>query len=233
MTEIEIDKIDDIHRLLSKYRKSSIFKFRGQSDASWQLIPKAGRKGFDKVSDKELFDQWKRRAMSFLPRENYTEWELLSIAQHTGLPTRFLDWTHLPTVALFFASSENQDKDGALFVYKPKKKVNHQDYGPFELNIPIIMFHPNAASERVASQYGHFSVHKNPKKPLDDKTKDGLLIKIIIPSKLKVEITHMLNQYGINYLNLFPDLDGLSKHLTWFLLNYDYWDKNFNEEDIF
>jgi hypothetical protein len=56
------------------------------------------------------------------------------------------------------------------------------------------------------------------------------LNKIIIPAELKLEIIHMLNQYGINYLNLFPDLEGLSRHLTWFVENYDYWDKNFDEE---
>lgn len=40
--------------------------------------------------------------------------------------------------------------------------------------------------------------------------------KIIISKRFKREIARMLNQYGINYLLLFPDLEGLSKHLSWF-----------------
>ncbi len=64
MKEIKIKTIDEVHQLLSKYRKSSIYKFRGQSDSTWELVPKAGRDGFDKVSDVDVFHHWKRRALS-------------------------------------------------------------------------------------------------------------------------------------------------------------------------
>ena len=92
----------------------------------------------------------------------------------------------------------------------------------------IIPLHlPNSSSSRIINQLGYFSVHGNPKLALNDKTKEGTLEKIIIKKEIKKDLMFMLNQYGINYLTLFPDLEGLSKHLGWFAENYNYWDNSF------
>ncbi len=232
MKETTLKSIDHLHKFLERFRKASLFKFRGQSDQSWELTPKAGRQEFNKVKDTIIFEHWKRRAPHYLERENYNEWELLSIAQHTGLPTRLLDWTHNPLVAFFFAASENYEKDGAVYIYKSNHRVLHEKFGPFEITTPIAFFQPNASSNRIANQFGYFTIHLDPTNALNDDTKNGHLERLIIPSELKKDITHMLNQYGINYLTLFPDLEGLSKHLSWFAENNNFWDNTFDEEDI-
>ena len=41
--------------------------------------------------------------------------EFLFLAQHYGLPTRLLDWTYNPLIALYFACCSNFDKDGVVY----------------------------------------------------------------------------------------------------------------------
>ena len=44
----------------------------------------------------------------------------MTVMQHSGAPTRLLDWTRSPWAAAFFAAVENPDQDGAIWWYHQK-----------------------------------------------------------------------------------------------------------------
>ncbi|MFE0506451.1 hypothetical protein ACWF7H_14025 [Peribacillus butanolivorans] len=56
------------------------------------------------------------------------------------------------------------------------------------------------------------------------------LEKIIIDRSYRRELRFELSSYGVDELSLFPDLDGLSKHVNWFIENISYWTGEIDEE---
>jgi len=226
MKSTTIESIENLHKILEEYRNNSSYKYRGQSDSNWKLIPKAGRDNLKGSDDETIFNHWKRRAIGLLDKSFDNKLDYLSIAQHTGLPTRLLDWSHSPLIALFFAVVDNPDKDGALFLYSlavkevlPFEEI--KEYNPFdkEMKKDYYFYMPISTINRLDNQFGHFSIHKTPQKPFEDICIKSRLKKYIIPKDLKKEILLLLNHYGINYLTIYPDLEGLSKHLNWFYEN--------------
>jgi hypothetical protein len=80
--------------------------FRGVADAhGHKLVPKIGRDPdvYDSQVEKVIFANFKRRARQYVTTDRMSDWELLALAQHHGLPTRLLDWTTNPLVAAYFA----------------------------------------------------------------------------------------------------------------------------------
>jgi hypothetical protein len=220
-----VKSVDSIHDILKKFRNTAKWKFRGQSNIDWKLVPKAGRIPYNNFSDERLFYHWKRRAIGLLAKENLSEWDLLAIAQHNGLPTRLLDWTQNPLVALFFACLDSLDTDGVVYAYKSEYSVIIENVGPFQYS-SLGMVHPFTSTPRIGNQLSHFTIHAEISVPMDPDNCNGQLVAIAIPKNLKREFQLFLNHYGINYLTIFPDLEGLSKHLSWFAENIDSWDDN-------
>ena len=53
-----------------------------------------------------------------------SNFEMITLMQHYGLPTRFLDFTKNPLVALWFSCEQNQETDGAVYLTFGFNSVN-------------------------------------------------------------------------------------------------------------
>lgn len=100
---------------LGRFR--SPYVYRGLSDASYELKTSLMRIG---GPYHELERHLLRNFRKYAHRNTVSGeslWNLLAIAQHHGLPTRLLDWTYSPYVALHFATANilKFDIDGVIW----------------------------------------------------------------------------------------------------------------------
>jgi hypothetical protein len=102
--------------MISRYR--SPFVFRGLSDKSYMLKTSLIRLGGPYWQlEKHLLRNFRKYARMDTDEQG-SFWHLMAIAQHYGLPTRLLDWTYSPYVALHFATAnlEKYPVDGVIWV---------------------------------------------------------------------------------------------------------------------
>lgn len=223
MNDFKIEKVIDLHDLFMGIRshEGMGWWFRGQSNINWELLPKAGRDEYYLPDDRDLgrFKHWRNQAIAYDGNLPTNDWECLAIAQHYGLATRLLDWTYNPLIATFFAINENHDVDGVIYCYHPLKFANPQTL-KLDAASNGFGFIPRVLSPRILNQKSLFSVHSPAKSNINIENipfLDGTLnlFRIIIPNKLKKALQVHIADYGFTYSNIFPDLEGLSKHVNW------------------
>jgi hypothetical protein len=173
----------------SLYSKpDEFFWFRGHAKAAWPLCPSALRyfeeterqRAISSISEFRHRLEY-RLAKAPAPKEKF-KW--LQLAQHYGLPTRLLDWTQSPAVALYFAC-QDIEHDGAVYAINPrdlnrlslpKKRFDivdpdeHADILEPYLSLDgrerargpkTIAVKPTWNSERIILQQGMFTLHGN------------------------------------------------------------------------
>jgi len=166
------------------------------------------------------------------------QWKQIVVAQHYRLPTRLLDWSTNPLVALYFATEgptvvcgkkcPNCRSDGmhdaAVFALtsrdtfsvtslagenpKPPRYDGPKDPG---------LLRPPEIDRRIGAQTSVSSIRKNPLEPIEPD------IKFTVPVETRSSILKELDNLGVNTRSLFPDLEGVANYLKW---NVQFWKPN-------
>jgi hypothetical protein len=91
----------------------STLVFRGLARSSYSHVSSLARLEGDYAAlEPHLVRNFRKYAHRAIPGP--TVWDWLALGQHHGLPTRLLDWTFSPLVALHFATASWPEEEGTL-----------------------------------------------------------------------------------------------------------------------
>ena len=233
-----IKNLADLMRLLKAHvQTGSVCWFRGQSDKAWGLVPKLAREGGVHLHKEDaIYKRFIQNATQLLDRPPNDEWAWLFLMQHHGAPTRLLDWTEGPLVALYFATSDPilDSVDSAFWCLDPialNKKANLsfayklelpafsdkalQNYLPSRLD-PKTPMSPIAAigarsTKRMAAQSGTFTINHSTHAPIETLYDRQHVWRYIIPAAARATIRVELNHLGYSSFSIFPDVDMVTE----------------------
>lgn len=214
--------------------------FRGVTDSGHELVPslgrntKAGTTGNIASLERDLLEEFKRLSIPELTSPPISEFEWLFLAQHYGLPTRLLDWSSNPLVALFFAVERKDEVDGAVYMVKHDVSDQYELFDPRTAGYteemkktPISIFsiqpsqgtvifvRPKYTDRRYQNQKSIFSCPADPFKALE---LDGLK-KLEFSGRLKPPLRSRLRTLGIATSFIYPGLSGIASEAKCF--HYD------------
>lgn len=94
--------------------------YLGQPSEGDKLLPPLYRMGIEATLERELLREFRMRVSEFNPANGVPDDQWPLIGHQNGLPTRILEWTGNPLVALFHAvESMATDRHGQVWIFNP------------------------------------------------------------------------------------------------------------------
>lgn len=195
--------------------------FRGQGDASWDLVPAIGRQAsasaYRPSDERILFEDFVREAQRHVDGRDLTELEWLMLAKHHGLPTRLLDWSTNPLVAAWFATSDDQVSADAeiLAIRVPfvDRRCNVEPFRQTSGEPVIVELSPRVA--RLTGGRGCVSLHGDPCAAWGPSREAHDFSTFWVPRSDKADFRRLLHVFGVDAHRVYGDLDALGATAAW------------------
>jgi hypothetical protein len=126
---IKIDSLRDFTEIVENLSKTEVRWYRGCGCFSHRLLPSLYRHSqlttIEQFLETEnnILSRFRQSSVPYITRPLIDDWEYLFFMQHARIPTRLLDWTENPYIALYFALTSVPYKKNPLPEYRDRASV--------------------------------------------------------------------------------------------------------------
>lgn len=242
MEEYTVSNMQELFDAVSEIKVTHpVIWFRGLSKISYKLEPSIYRSPYNaKKHEAQLLGRFKSLSPSYLKSIPQDDWQWLFLMQHYGIPTRLMDWTESPIIALIFALHKIEctapTEDACIYGLDPivlNKNVKgfvFNDNNPIPFigleqerlfgtlndtvsNLPLAIIGPHNNS-RIIAQKGTFTIFPHTlfggNGLTDVPEKDDFLVKLILDKNSLVKMKKNLEDAKLTYNGLFPELNSIA-----------------------